>query len=72
MVEGLGNNALTDKDGPGLYPQCNEGAAVAPGVNDDSTAGYRVLSIWADTTAGDAYICLDATAGVAVWKKMTP
>lgn len=46
-------------------------ATVAPGVDDDVTGGYSVGSIWCDVTADDAYICLDATDGAAVWKKIT-
>jgi hypothetical protein len=37
-------------------------------VNDDSTAGYTVGSVWIDTTAKRAYILVDATAGAAVWE----
>ena len=46
--------------------------AAAPGVGDDSGDGYTVGSVWLDTTNDDAYICLDATVGSAVWKKTTP
>ena len=50
----------------------NLSASVAPTVNEDSGDGYAVGSFWLDTTADDAYICLDATVGAAVWKKITP
>ena len=50
----------------------NLSAAVAPTVNEDSGDGYDVGSFWLDTTADDAYICLDASVGAAVWKKITP
>jgi len=50
----------------------NLSASAAPTVNDDSSAGYAVGSVWCDTTADDAYICLDASVGAAVWKKTTP
>lgn len=50
----------------------NLSASVAPTVNEDSDDGYDVGSFWLDTTADDAYICLDATVGAAVWKKITP
>lgn len=50
----------------------NLAAAVAPAVTDDGAAGYAVGSFWCDTTADDAYICLDSTNGAAVWKKITP
>jgi hypothetical protein len=51
----------------------NLAAAAAPAVTDDSDpAGYGVGSLWLDTTADKAYICLDATNGAAVWKEISP
>lgn len=47
-------------------------ATTAPTVNDDQTAGYAVLSQWLDTALKDLYVCLDASTGAAVWKKITP
>lgn len=47
-------------------------ATGAPGVGDDSADGYTVGSLWVNVTADDAYICCDATAGAAVWKKVSP
>ncbi len=61
----LGIDAIATK-------KSNLAASVAPGVTDDGAAGYAVGSIWCDTTADDAYICLDSTNGAAVWKKVTP
>lgn len=52
-------------------PLNNFVATAAPGVNDDSGDGYSVGSRWVDVTADEAYICLDATAGAAVWVKST-
>lgn len=49
----------------------NLSASAAPTVNDDSGDGYAVGSFWCDTTADNAYICLDATVGAAVWKIIT-
>jgi hypothetical protein len=40
---------------------------VGPTVNDDADAGYRVSSMWIDTTADTAYVCVDATNNAAVW-----
>lgn len=54
------------------HPKNNYSASAAPGVGDDSADGYSVGSQWLNTTADDAYICLDAAAGAAVWKKTTP
>jgi hypothetical protein len=49
----------------------NDGAAVAPTVNEDSGDGYSVGSRWIDTTADKEYVCLDATVGAAVWTETT-
>ena len=43
-------------------------ATAAPAVTDDSGDGYAVGSIWVDVTGDDAYICVDASVGAAVWK----
>jgi len=51
----------------------NLAASAAPGATDDSDpAGYGIGSLWLDTTADKAYICLDATNGAAVWKEISP
>jgi len=42
-------------------------AVVPPTVNDDSTAGFTPRSIWFDVAAGEAYRCLIAEPGAAVW-----
>jgi len=49
----------------------NDGAAVAPTVNDDSGDGYSIGSRWLDTTADKEYVCLDATTTAAVWVETT-
>ena len=44
----------------------------APGVNDDTTAGYAVGSQWYRTgTNIILYVCSDASAGAAVWNIVT-
>ncbi len=43
------------------------GAVVAPTVTDDADAGYQVGSIWIDTVTDISYLCLDDTAGAAIW-----
>ena len=47
-------------------------ATTAPTVNDDQAKGYSVLSQWLDTALSDLYVCLNASTGAAVWKKVTP
>jgi hypothetical protein len=78
----LDSNAVHDADfagatlgrmtrtGVGTYAviQDNLAAAVAPAVGDDDTAGYGVGSLWIDTTADTAYVCVDAGTGAAVWR----
>ncbi len=61
------------KTGAGAYEaiKSNLSAAVAPTVNEDSGDGYAVGSIWIDTTADKAYVCLDATVTSAVWIEVT-
>ena len=49
----------------------NLNASVAPVVGDDIADGYGIGSRWLDTTADEAYVCLDASAGAAVWVNTT-
>lgn len=49
----------------------NASSASAPGVTDDADAGYKVTSLWVKST-GEIYICVDATAGAAVWTELDP
>lgn len=53
--------------------QNNLNGSGAPTVNDDSGDGYSVLSKWYDMTSSprEAYICLDATVGAAVWANVS-
>jgi hypothetical protein len=51
--------------------KANYVAVAAPGVTDDSDAGYAIGSDWFDITADKAYVCLDNTNGAAVWKETT-
>jgi hypothetical protein len=51
----------------GTVPLSKYDATVAPAVTDDSGDGYAVGSVWVDVTGDDAYICVDATVGAAVW-----
>jgi len=60
--------------GAGTYVaiKSNLAAAVAPAAaTDDVTLGYGIGSIWIDTTADKAYVCLDATDTAAVWTEIT-
>ena len=52
-----------------LHDKGNEDV-VNPTVNDDSSKGYKVRSHWVNLTTDDAFICVDATLGAAVWKEV--
>lgn len=55
---------------PTDLPKGNKSAAVAPAVGNDTTQGYSVGSIWVDTTHDTIYMCVDSTAGAAIWTKL--
>ena len=46
----------------------NVNAIIAPTVDDDESLGYEAGSLWVDTVATEAYRCVDATGGAAVWR----
>lgn len=52
-------------------PKSNFSASAAPTGDDDTTEGYSVGSRWFDTTNDQAYVCLDASYGSAIWKQTT-
>lgn len=46
------------------------GKTTAPTVNDDSGDGIAVGDRWIDETNNIEYVCLDATVGAAIWRKL--
>jgi hypothetical protein len=52
-------------------PLDNLDGAGAPAVTDDETQGYEAGSVWIDVVADKAYVCVDASAGAAVWTETT-
>lgn len=64
-------NASTNAFSPAGVALNNTSGTTAPTINEDSGDGYSVGSQWFDTTNDLAYVCLDATAGAAVWKRTT-
>lgn len=66
-------NAATARTNLGLGNvqdvKVNLTAVAAPAVTNDSGSGYGVGSLWVDTSADQAWICLDASVGAAVWNR---
>jgi hypothetical protein len=82
IVEDLAIIVGQSKLGDGNYPadgtagvladnvkKCNYEAVAIPTVDDDSDEGYSKGSFWIYDE--EAYICVDATVGAAVWKQIT-
>ena len=42
-----------------------------PVAGDDTADGYSVGSLWVNTTTDQAFVCVDNSAGAAVWVSMT-
>lgn len=61
-------NATTNVFTPSGLTLSKTDATTAPTINDDSGDGYAVGSLWVDVTNDLAYVCVDATAGAAVWR----
>ena len=66
---------VTDKDSVqaagAIVSKSNLSAVAAPTVNDDANSDYAVASRWFDVVNDKEYVCLDATAGAAVWIETT-
>ena len=50
-----------------LAQYVNVAASASPGVGDDTDDGYVIGDRWIDTTNDKEYVCVDVTAGAAVW-----
>lgn len=65
-------HTLTSSAGHGFQPRSMRAGAAHPNEGDDTNDGYAVGSYWCDTTNGEAFFCVDATAGAAVWVRCSP
>lgn len=54
----------------GLHIFNNISATTNPGVDDDSSAGYREMSIWINTSGPSVWICCDPSDGEAFWTQI--
>ena len=49
----------------------NFGAISNPLTTDDTNDGYSVGSLWANTSNGSVFVCLDAAINIAIWTEVT-
>jgi hypothetical protein len=56
----------------GFTPRRIELNTIDPTVDDDTTSGFRVFSLWINEPGGSVWICLDASDGAAVWRQIYP
>jgi len=45
-------------------------ATSPPTINDDSSANFSVFSVIVDVSGDSVYLCLDASVGAAIWKRV--
>ena len=64
----ISDKPVMDSSAANGIPTSNLTATAPPVKTSDSAAGYSAGSRWYDTTRHIGYICLDATAGYAVWR----
>lgn len=64
IINGLKNQIANLPSGSGAKTNIS---TVDPTVNDDSSGGYSVFSLWKNTTTGNVSMCQDASVGAAVW-----
>lgn len=67
----FGNMTVTSVNNATMVKK-NLNASAPPTVNDDSSQGYSVGSIWIDTTNKIVYWCSDTSVGSAVWSQEAP
>jgi hypothetical protein len=76
IIDGL-SNGLEAFTKLGIDPLASKksdlSATIAPGVDDDETAGYGIGSIKIIPTASseEMWVCMNASKGAAVWKQFT-
>lgn len=52
-------------------PRHNWFASTDPDVTDDEDSGYDIGSFWCNNTTPEAFVCVDASAGAAVWQSLS-
>lgn len=49
----------------------NTVAAADPTTSNDNTEGYETFSRWVNSASGEAFVCITAATGAAVWENAT-
>lgn len=62
-----GNGATAFSALPAITSKRNLAATTDPGTADSSASGYGVGSVWVNTATDHVFMCVDASAGAAVW-----
>lgn len=61
----------TEVDASGDFGPPPITAVTNPTINDDQGDGYIAGQVWLNTATDEAWVCLDASTGAAVWKLLT-
>ena len=71
LTNSVGENSAisTDADGNMTFIKNNYSASGIPTVNDDSSEGYSISSVWYFNN--EKYVCVDNTTGAAIWSNST-
>jgi hypothetical protein len=64
------SNKLVDSAAVQAWAPKFNATASAPGVSDDSSAGYTIGSMWLDTTTNLVYYASDVSVGAATWRRI--
>lgn len=56
----------------GLAPYYNFSATSDPTPDDDDAHAYRIGSQWVNVSADRAFMSVDSSTGLAIWKRLTP
>lgn len=70
-MSAIGDTIVGGSSGTPTRQVNNLSATAAPDADNDTTEGYKVGSVWIDTTNDKAYVCLDNTDTAAVWTETT-
>lgn len=71
ISNGESGSSIRSKFNDNGLPKNNLTAIANPVVGDDTLDGYETGSRWINVTSDEEFVCLDASAGAAVWLSTT-